>query len=83
MPGSRATAMIRIICPSIENYKRGFMDQLGIIVKETPFMPERGGQASDAGYIEGDGFRFRVERVTEPVERVIVHWGHFEGVLRD
>ena len=46
-----------------------------IIVRETPFYPEQGGQVGDRGVIETDGARFEVQDTQKPVEGLIVHRG--------
>ncbi len=46
-----------------------------VVLKETPFYPEGGGQVGDTGFIETDRGLFRVEDTQRPVEGVIVHKG--------
>ncbi len=46
-----------------------------IVVRETPFYAEQGGQVGDRGVIEHDGSRFEVEDTQKPVEGLIVHRG--------
>ena len=46
-----------------------------VVLKETPFYPEGGGQVGDTGFIETDRGLFRVEDTQRPVEDVIVHKG--------
>jgi alanyl-tRNA synthetase len=49
-----------------------------IVVDETPFYGEAGGQTGDTGYLEGEGFHFTVEDTKKPIDRFIVH----KGVVR-
>jgi len=46
-----------------------------LILEETPFYPEGGGQVGDTGIIETDKGLFRVEDTQRPVEGIIVHIG--------
>jgi len=46
-----------------------------VVLKETPFYPEGGGQIGDAGLIETDKALFKVEDTQKPIEGVIVHIG--------
>ena len=48
-----------------------------VVLFETPFYPEGGGQIGDTGIIEGEGFRIRVED-TRRVGQDIVHIGKLE-----
>jgi alanyl-tRNA synthetase len=56
-------------------------DRIGIVVEKTPFFPKSGGQESDKGTIQANGFWIDVDEVTELVPGVIVHWGtvHIEN----
>ena len=49
-----------------------------IVLAETPFYAEGGGQVSDTGLLTGDSFAFRVEHVHAPVVGIIVHRGKVE-----
>ncbi len=54
-----------------------------VVLKETPFYPEKGGQIGDTGIIETDRALFKVEDTQSPIEGVIVHIGRvLRGVLR-
>jgi alanyl-tRNA synthetase len=46
-----------------------------IVVVETPFYGESGGQAGDTGSLKGGGFKFTVLDTKKPVENYIVHKG--------
>ena len=46
-----------------------------VLLSETPFYPEGGGQVGDTGLIESGKGLFRVEDTQRPVEGVIVHRG--------
>jgi alanyl-tRNA synthetase len=53
-----------------------------LILDQTPFYAESGGQVGDTGFILGDGFRFRVED-TQRDSGLILHRGFLEqGVIR-
>ena len=49
-----------------------------IVVDDTPFYGESGGQTGDTGYLEGAGFSFIVEDTKKPIDKFIVH----KGVVR-
>lgn len=46
-----------------------------LILEETPFYPEGGGQVGDTGIIETDKGLFKVEDTQRPIEGIIVHVG--------
>lgn len=48
-------------------------DKVEIILDETPFYAEGGGQAADTGTIFGDGFVIDVQDVQQPVKGLSVH----------
>ncbi|MBM4272429.1 MAG: alanine--tRNA ligase, partial [Deltaproteobacteria bacterium] len=50
-------------------------DKAEIIVAQTPFYGEAGGQVGDTGIIEGDEFLFEVWETQPPVEDLITHIG--------
>ena len=54
-----------------------------VVLKETPFYPEGGGQVGDTGFIESDRGLFKVEDTQRPVEEVVVHRGRvLKGTIR-
>ncbi|MDP2841178.1 MAG: alanine--tRNA ligase-related protein, partial [Candidatus Methanoperedens sp.] len=50
-------------------------DAVGIVVNQTPFYGESGGQVGDAGTISGDGFRIDVTDTQKKANGVFVHLG--------
>lgn len=48
-------------------------DQVEIVLDETPFYAEAGGQAADSGVITGNGFVIDVSDVQQPVKGLSVH----------
>lgn len=53
-----------------------------VILKDTPFYPEGGGQVGDKGLIEGKGFNIQVIDTQSPVAGIIVHSGSvLEGTV--
>jgi alanyl-tRNA synthetase len=57
----------------VQNAEEG--NKAEIVLTDTPFYGESGGQAGDTGYLEGAGFGFRVLDTKKPVEKFIVHKG--------
>ena len=53
-------------------------DEVWMVLNETPFYAESGGQVGDAGTITGDSWSLRVEN-TFYIEKMIVHSGRLEG----
>ncbi|MDP6124361.1 MAG: alanine--tRNA ligase, partial [Candidatus Latescibacteria bacterium] len=49
-----------------------------IVLDQTPFYAESGGQLSDVGLVTGDGFTFHVEEVRRQGD-AIIHLGRLEG----
>jgi alanyl-tRNA synthetase len=50
-------------------------DKVEIVLDSTPFYTESGGQVSDTGVIEGDGWTVDVEDARHPIGGLIVHSG--------
>ncbi|NPA33154.1 MAG: alanine--tRNA ligase [Aquificae bacterium] len=66
---------------TVEELKEGQSAEL--VLEETPFYPEGGGQVGDTGIIETDKALFRVEDTQRPAEGVIVHKGKLlKGALK-
>ena len=51
-------------------------DNITLVLSETPFYAESGGQVGDVGVIKGNGFEFTVENTTKTHEGVILHHGY-------
>lgn len=55
--------------------KAAIGDRVEVVLDSTPFYVESGGQISDTGTIEGDGWIVDVEDVRKPVGGLIIHIG--------
>ncbi|HOU51555.1 MAG TPA: alanine--tRNA ligase [Smithella sp.] len=55
--------------------KAGEGQRAEIVLDNTPFYGESGGQIGDTGFLKGAGFNFTVEDTKKPVENFIVHKG--------
>jgi alanyl-tRNA synthetase len=50
-------------------------DQVEVVLRQTPFYVESGGQVSDIGTIEGEGWAINIEGMGRPIAGLIVHQG--------
>jgi alanyl-tRNA synthetase len=50
-------------------------DEIAIVVNQTPFYGESGGQQGDAGVISGDGFKITIRDTQKKSDGVFVHLG--------
>ena len=58
-------------------------EEAEVIVSQTPFYGEIGGQVGDTGVMEGDGFHFEVMDTKRPLDNLISHLGRLKkGKLR-
>ncbi len=57
-------------------------DKIEIILHETPFYAESGGQVADHGYIEGENFEIQVYNVQKTFDG-IVHYGKLNGTINN
>ena len=56
--------------------------EIGIILKETPFYAEGGGQIGDSGHIEGPNGTIQIDDTRAPISDLTVHLGRIlKGVL--
>ena len=51
------------------------LDSGALVLKETPFYPEGGGQQGDRGELKGPNFAFEVKDTQKPSEGIIIHIG--------
>ncbi len=71
-------AMVRGIGEAVETAGAG--DEVAIVVNQTPFYAESGGQIADTGTIESDkGARFAVTDVQKRADGLFVHYGKMES----
>ena len=57
--------------------------EIGIILRETPFYAEAGGQVGDSGHIEGQNGTIQIDDTRAPISNLIVHVGRvLKGVVR-
>ncbi len=59
-------------------WRRGDDGACWMVLEETPFYAESGGQVGDCGTIRGDGWVLRVENCFT-IEKMVVHAGRIEG----
>jgi alanyl-tRNA synthetase len=82
--GLAITSAIRALLvegASAEEARAG--DAVEVVVEETPFYPESGGQVGDRGTMTTAGGRIEVEDTQKPVDGLIVHRGRVvEGTVR-
>ncbi len=57
-------------------------DELVVVLDQTPFYGESGGQVGDCGYLLGDGLRFEVRDTTLTGDAVLHHGVLLEGSLQ-
>ena len=73
-------AMVRGIGDAVEAAEAG--DEVAIVVNQTPFYAESGGQTADTGTIASDAGRFLVSDVQKRADGLFVHFGKMaEGRL--
>lgn len=58
---------------AVEEARAG--EEIELVLDQTPFYAESGGQLADKGTIQGAGILFQVQNVRRPVENLIVHRG--------
>jgi alanyl-tRNA synthetase len=77
------TQVLAILKKDQEVQEAAVGDNVEIIVAETPFYGEKGGQVGDTGVIEADGFRFDVWETQWPVDNLLTHIGKVKkGTVR-
>jgi len=58
-----------------------FGETIGLVLNETCFYAEAGGQGGDCGVIESGSDKFTVE-TTEKIADCVIHWGKLAGSMR-
>lgn len=58
-------------------------EQIAVVLDQTPFYAEAGGQEGDTGYLTAMGGRVQIVDTQSPLAGLIVHWGRVvEGSIR-
>jgi alanyl-tRNA synthetase len=70
--------VLALVAGGIEVERLGAGEEGAIVVSQTPFYGEAGGQVGDTGVIAGDGWRFRVADTKKFADGLIVHLGTME-----
>jgi alanyl-tRNA synthetase len=71
---------VRLDVPAAEADGSAPHPRVGVILEENPFYAEAGGQISDTGVVEGDGWRLHVDEVRK-VEGRNALYGSLEGTI--
>jgi alanyl-tRNA synthetase len=74
-PLSREASILAILRDGDRVERANVGDRVEIVLDLTPFYIEAGGQVSDTGVIEGDGWAVDVEDARRPIGGLIVHSG--------
>lgn len=69
------TSIAALICNGVRVTQVSKGDQVEIVLEQTPFYVESGGQVSDTGTIVGDSCDIQVDNVHQPVGGLIIHVG--------
>jgi alanyl-tRNA synthetase len=76
-------AVVALIKDGAETDRLGQGDEGAVVLNQTPFYGESGGQVGDRGVMTGEGVRFRVTDTQKKLGDVLVHVGVVEeGALR-
>lgn len=82
---SRATAnVIALIVEGIRSEQAEEGDEVQVVLNETPFYGESGGQVGDTGYLTSDNCRVRITDTRKVYNSLLVHVGKVEsGTLKE
>ena len=71
--------VVALVKDGVRVERAGAGEPIAIVVNQTPFYAESGGQAGDAGTIAGDGMRFVVTDTSKQLGKLHVHIGTIEA----
>jgi alanyl-tRNA synthetase len=72
---SAPTVVVALLVSGVSSDKADEGQQVEVLLRETPFYAEGGGQAGDTGFIEAPGWFVQVEDTQSPISGLIVHRG--------
>ncbi len=72
---SAPSVVVALLVDGVSVDKADEGHQVEIVLRETPFYAEGGGQAGDTGFIEAPGWFVQVEDTQSPISGLIVHRG--------
>ncbi len=72
---SASSVVVALLVDGVSADKADEGRQVEVILRETPFYAEGGGQAGDMGFIEAPGWYVQVEDTQSPIAGLIVHKG--------
>ncbi|MFB1011414.1 MAG: alanine--tRNA ligase, partial [Thiopseudomonas sp.] len=75
--------VLSLLCDGKEVEQAAAGDALVVVLDQTPFYAESGGQAGDCGYLLGDGLRFEVRDTTKAGDAVLHHGVLLQGSLQN
>lgn len=74
--------VLSLLCDGQEVEQAAAGDELVVVLDQTPFYGESGGQVGDCGYLLGEGLRFEVRDTTLAGDAVLHHGVLLEGTLQ-
>ena len=74
-PLTRETQLLAILRDGEMVESASVGDRVEVVLELTPFYVESGGQVSDTGVVEGDGWAIDIEDARQPIGGLIVHVG--------
>src|SRR5690554_415663 len=74
--------VLSLLCDGQKVEQAAAGDELVVVLDQTPFYGESGGQVGDCGYLLGEGLRFEVRDTTLAGDAVLHHGVLLEGTLQ-
>ena len=72
---SAPSVTVALLVNGVSSHVANEGQRVEVVLRETPFYAEGGGQVGDTGVIEAPGWVVHVEDTQSPIAGLIVHWG--------
>ena len=72
---STPSVTVALLVDGVSSHVANEGQRVEVVLRETPFYAEGGGQVGDTGVIEAPGWVVQVEDTQSPIAGLIVHWG--------